>query len=440
MCIPNARLGAAEWIRASHREGPRYIQIGVFLALCAAGGPAARATQVATSPVDEGAPRPDECATSMVGGDEGVPAAAVAPAAADPFRFGGALRANYIYGSYDDRRGRGPGDLAFEIFNFNADLDHAGLTGRVEYRWYDEYSVMREAWLGYGLRRVGSVAAGLVRSPFGPGPGGISTSWFFDQHGHVGLADDPDLGVVWAGDSGRLNLDLAYFLQDAGHLEGNSLDAARFTFDVVKRRSADGRAEGFDEKHQFNVRAIYALDGVGELGASYRRGGLDGTNVADDDAYHYAASTHLTTVLRDVTLISQLSYYRYNITDDTPWGTGDLIVMGGFDITRLASEAWVPAVSLRFGGLGASNMPRVDSVTPYVEWSSVRKVRADYNPSSLWTVGAVWFLGGLRLITELGLADGHDFVGPHGDYGANLDNVWDKRFNVNLGYYFDLYP
>lgn len=232
----------------------------LYVPLVLAAGPSQDTTPRTEDETPESADTGDERARSDAGTNEVEQPAAAAEPLTVPFRFGGALRSNYIFGNYDNRRGRGVGDFDFEIFNFNADLDHDNFIGRMEYRWYNEYSVMREAWLGYVADRRGTVRAGLIRSPFGPGPLGISTSWFFDQHGHVGLADDPDLGVRWTGASGNVTLDLAYYLRDGGHLEGNSLDAARFTFDVVKRRSADGGAEGFDEEHKFNVRAIYSLD------------------------------------------------------------------------------------------------------------------------------------------------------------------------------------
>ena len=68
------------------------------------------------------------------------------------------------------------------------------IISRLEYRWYDAYSMIHTAWLGYKLSDSGTVKAGIVRVPFGPTAYGISTSWFFDQHFYVGLADDMDLG------------------------------------------------------------------------------------------------------------------------------------------------------------------------------------------------------------------------------------------------------
>lgn len=377
-----------------------------------------------------------------------------------PIRIGGAIRANHAYGDYDNRRGENIGDSDFELLRLNVDLDYNGVIGRAEYRYYDNYSMMHTAWLGYTSDGLGTLKAGIVRVPFGPGPWGVSNSWFFDQHYYVGLSDDMDLGARWTKAFGDLTVDLAYYLEDEGHWDGNgsSRDSARYSYDPVKWSStadaegtlADGVTNGFEEKHQVNLRLIYSTGSIGDIGMSFQYGGLEGTNVEDSGASHLAVSAHAVTPLRDFSLHSQLSYYSYDITDDTPWGTGDLIPMGAFDWAwPVASEAWIPAVSLRYNGLEGADIAWLDGVTPYVEWSSIMNKKGDLNDSTLWSFGTLWYWGSLYIYTELGLSDGNFFVGAEGDnynsiygvndFGASGNNEWHKRFNVNVGYYFTLY-
>lgn len=357
-----------------------------------------------------------------------------------PVSIGGALGVNWVYGDYDNRRGENLGDVDLEIFRLNADLNHDNLIGRVEYRWYDGYSMMHTAWLGYQSDNFGTVRAGIVRVPFGPGDYGVSSSWYFDQHFYVGLIDDMDLGVRWTTSVGGLNVDLAYFFRDEGHWDGESLDSSRYNYDPVTRIYEDIGEAGFKENGQFNVRAVYPMDGGGDIGASIQYGQLEGTNIDDNGADHFAASVHGTTSFGDLKLVSQLSYYKYDITDDTPWETGDLILVGAYDYTDLiASEGWIPSVSLRYGGIDASELSWLDSVTPYVEWSSILKTNDEFNNSSLWTIGASWYWGGVYVYTDLGFSDGNWFVGQSGDFGANTDTDWEKRFNINVRYYFNLF-
>ncbi len=375
-----------------------------------------------------------------------------------PIRIGGAIRANHAYGDYDGRRGENIGDSDFELLRLNVDLDYNGVIGRAEYRYYDDYSMMHTAWLGYTSDGLGTLKAGIVRVPFGPGPWGVSNSWFFDQHYYVGLSDDMDLGARWTKAFGDLTVDLAYYLEDEGHWDGSSRDSARYSYDPVKwssGASSDGtvtdyKENGFEEKHQVNLRLIYSTESIGDIGMSFQYGGLEGTNVDDSGASHLAVSAHAVTPLRDFSLHSQLSYYSYDITDDTPWGTGDLIPMGAFDFAwPVASEAWIPAVSLRYNRLEGADISWLDGVTPYVEWSSIMNKKGDLNDSTLWSFGALWYWGSLYIYTELGLSDGNYFVGAEGDdyssfygvndFGASGNNEWHKRFNVNVGYYFTLY-
>ena len=386
-----------------------------------------------------------------------------------PVKIGGAMRVNYVYGTYGNTdnphpRGEKIGDVDLEIFRLNADLDYRNIISRLEYRWYDGYSMIHTAWLGYNLGDLGTLKAGIVRVPFGPTAYGVSTSWFFDQHFYVGLADDMDLGIRWGDTFDKLTLDIGAYLTSEPQTIGNSLISSRYSYDIVRweeKIDAKGNVEwgagenGFDEQLQFNLRAIYTLENIADLGVSLQYGLLKGTNVGKDDSgNHYAFSAHAKNTLADFTLFSQFSYYAHNITDDTPWGTGDLIPMGAYDFAwPIASKGLIPALSLRYGGIDTSGISWVDSVTPYVEWSTILKTVDDYNASTLVTVGASWtILGALYVYSDIALADGNFFVGNNtsdgkiedygniytgaGDFGANGNNAWNLRLNLNFGYYF----
>ena len=125
------------------------------------------------------------------------------------------------------------GDVNLEIFRLNADLDYHNVISRIEYRWYDTYSMIHTAWLGYNLGDLGTLKAGIVRVPFGPGAYGISSSWFFDQHFYVGLADDMDLGIRWSDTLGKLTLDVGYYLGSEPQTDGSSLASSRYSYDIV---------------------------------------------------------------------------------------------------------------------------------------------------------------------------------------------------------------
>ena len=381
-----------------------------------------------------------------------------------PIKVGGAMRVNYAYGSYGTeenphRRGEKIGDVDLEIFRLNADIKHDDISGRLEYRWYDGYSMIHTAWLGYNLGDLGTVKAGIVRAPFGPTAYGVSSSWFFDQHFYVGLADDMDLGITWSDTFGTLALDVGYFLTSEFQTDGTSIASSRYTYDIVRweeKADADGKVEwgagenGYDEQHQINLRGIYSIGKTADVGVSIQYGLLKAAEGMDDDgANHYALSAHMKNVFSDFTLYSQFSYYAHNIAEETPWGTGDLIPMGGYDFAwPIASKGLVPGLSLRYGGIDASGISWVNSVTPYLEWSSIMKSVDNFNNSTLVTLGASWtVLGALYVYSDLALSNGNTFVGNDGDvydniltgvgdFGANGNNSWNWRANLNFGYYF----
>ena len=229
-------------------------------------------------------------------------AAETAEAKKSRLRIGGAIRANYVYGDYKSgtefsHRGKNIGAVVLDTFRVNVDLNAGdsadGLIGKLEYRWYFHesspgYSFMHTAWLGRDFGDLGTFKAGLVRSPFGPGAYGISTSWFFDQHYYVGLSDNRALGFRWTNVFDKLTLDVAYAFQDEGSWAGGtSRDSVRFSYDPVKWDvgvNPDGTLNwsancdcGYQKTHQVNLRGIYAVDNVGEFGASFQYGTLKGT-------------------------------------------------------------------------------------------------------------------------------------------------------------------
>ena len=381
-------------------------------------------------------------------------------------KFGGAIGINYAYGSYENNdRGENGGGVDVDVFRLNADLAVGNVTGRLEYRWqagggglYDTYSMIHTAWLGYDAGDSGTFKAGIVRVPFGPTAYGVSSSYFFDQHWYVGLSDDMDLGFRWTRSFGNLALDVGYYPSSEAQGDGESLESARYGNDVVRWEETvdpDGTVNwgvgenGFEEKHQFNLRGIYALEGGTEVGASLQYGMLEGTNIGGDDSGdHFALSGHMKNAVGDFTLYSQLTYYVYSITDDTPWSTGDVIPMGSYDFAwPVASEGIIPALSLRYNGVDTSDVPWLASVTPYVEWSSVMKPADELNDSTLMTVGAVWTIGALYLYSDLAFSDGNFYIGNEGDdysniyngvgdVGANGNTDWNWRVNFNFRYYF----
>lgn len=356
---------------------------------------------------------------------------------------GGAMRANYAVGDYGDATG-GPsrtwddgGNFALDTFRVNLDYTNDAVVGKLEYRFYDGTHFLHTGWLGYNFADGGQVQAGLNRVPFGPGPYGVSQSWFFDQHYYVGLADDMDLGVKYTRALGNWTLDAGYYFSDEGQGAGDSRDSARYSYDVVNESGS-----GYEERNQANLRAIYHFKDspvATDLGASFQYGQLDSKGPQDDGS-RWAASVHMVNKWRNFTLATQVTRYEFDVDADQPLGTRDLVRFGAFDFPNtVAAKAWIPAVSLSYQ-LQTPGITWLDYVIPYVEYSSIVKDKSAFKNSDLVTLGAAWARRGWYIYTDLAFSDGNEFVGGESAFGdrlgANADDKWQTRFNVNFGYYF----
>ena len=384
-----------------------------------------------------------------------------------PLTVGGAVRVNYVLGSYTNgdsgpNRGGNGGNVELDTFRINLALDYENIIGKLEYRWYpagsgSNYNFVHTGWLGYRFDDASHLEVGVNRVPFGPGPYGVSQSWFFDQHYYVGLSDDMDLGIKYVTGLDNWKLDFAYYAASEGSWFGRSENSARYSYDAVKwRESIDdagnvtfgGEKNGYAERNQFNVRAIYSLaEGTvpTDLGISLQYGQLKGQRA--DNGHHWAASAHMVNQIGNLKLASQLTRYEMNIDDDNPWGTDTLIPMGAYDFAwPVATRAWIPAVSLSYK-YETRQIPWLDYVLPYLEYSNIIKDEGDFTDSQMWTLGAAWAHGGWYVYSDLVYSNGNYFVGDDGDdysnifdgvgdFGVNGNDKWNYRFNINLGYYF----
>ena len=357
-------------------------------------------------------------------------------------KVGGAIRANYAIGDYPETGGASRsfddgGNFALDTFRINLDYENGPYLGKLEYRWYNGYNFLHTGWLGYQFDENRQIQVGVNRVPFGPGPYGVSQSWFFDQHYYLGLSDDMDLGVKYHQSTDNWDWDVAYYVSDEGSYTGSSHQSARYSYDVVNESG-----DGYEERNQFNLRGIrhFQHGEVGtDLGFSLQYSQLKSRG-SQDDGHHYALSGHMLNKWQAFTLATQLTYYRFDVDRNQPLGTNKLVQMGAYDFpSTTAAEAWLPAISLSYR-YDTDQLPWLDYVMPYVEYSVLLKQEHDFNDSALATVGAAWASGNWYIYTDLSASNGNEFIGgddPFGDrLGANQNDDWQTRFNINFGYYF----
>ena len=67
----------------------------------------------------------------------------------DWIKFGGAIRTNYSYTSYDDGNKNRGGDFDFDIFRINMSGEVGGVTLNSEIRFFDYMTAVKYAYAGY---------------------------------------------------------------------------------------------------------------------------------------------------------------------------------------------------------------------------------------------------------------------------------------------------
>lgn len=374
--------------------------------------------------------------------------------------IGGAIRANYIYGDYetDDsgapQRGGEGGDFELDTFRINLDYERGPVVAKGEYRWYSGYNFLHTGWVGYNFEDGGQVQVGLNRVPFGVGAYGPSNNWFFDLHYYVGLADDMDYGVKYSNSIGNLTYDVAYYIAAEHSFLGASSDSARYSYDIVDNGTPYSH---YEERNQGNVRLIYsALQDTmvpTDVGVSLQAGQLRADKAFAENTEAYAASVHSSSSMGPWTLMLQCTSYKYDADYKGDELTNDLITMGAYDFAwPVASEGLIPSVALSYTWEVAGDW--ADSLTFYNDYSMILKDGelpdgTSFNDTAMNVTGVAIAKGGWYIYVDYAYSNGNYFVGDRGDvygatyeesqvgdFGANLNDKWNGRFNINFGYYF----
>lgn len=363
-------------------------------------------------------------------------------------KVGGAIRANYINGDYpsdgtgNPQRGANGGNFELDTFRINLDYARDQWLAKVEYRFYDGYNFLHTGWVGYQVDENSQLQVGVNRVPFGVGPYGASNNYFFDMNYYVGLSDDMDLGAKYITRLGNLKLDVAYYYGPEPKGLGDSVDSARYSYDIVDANTGYG---SYTERNQFNVRAIYPVlaDSLPtDVGVSLQYGLLEGDSRFADDSSAYAGAVHTNTTLGPWNLKLQYTAYKYDAKYNAGLGlSDDLIGMGAWNYNApVASQGTIPSIALAYTWKSVP-VDFIDSITFYNDYSILLKdgndaSGAELKDSTLNVTGMAIASGGWYIYVDLAQSDGNFFIGNEGDFGANTNNEWQHRFNINFGYYF----
>ena len=363
--------------------------------------------------------------------------AAIEPAKEDTdgINLGGAIRTNYSHTSYSDGNKNRGGDFAFDIFRFNLHGTIGDVLLNAEIRFFDYMTAVKYAYVGYQLNEEWQVQAGITQVPFGNWPYN-SHNWFFSTNYYIGLEDDHDLGILFKRSiKDNWQVDLAFFKNDElGGVDGYvSSRADRYSYDVVGFRLPgdgiyDDPTQPLGEYNTLSGRFAYHFEHregfTTEVGVSALHGGLhDGLERAGD---YNAWAVHLNSHFDRWNLQLQHGEYRYNVDGI------DRMAVGAYAFyDSIAAKAKTSTFNLAYS-LPVEFGP-VTWMQFYNNYGLVHD-KSD-NTADTWmnVTGFSVAAGGFFTYFDLVHARNQPFVGGS---AVGDSNETERRFNINIGYYF----
>jgi hypothetical protein len=393
-------------------------------------------------------------------GDDEDTAAEVADDTADDgpeIRFGGALRFNWFYKTWDDTNQNKASDIALDTFRLEADGSYKDLLISAEYRFYSGYHMLHHGYIGWQASDATKVLFGVHQVPFGIQPYS-SHNWFFDVGYYVGLEDDYDLGIQTITEKGNWSLKAAFYKNDEGHYTGDSLDSARYSYDIVNAYlpSPEGQVLRRNEEiNQFNLRYAYTFEhsesSSTEIGISAQYGGVYNA-VTEDTGSHQAFNLHLNGTYGRWSIHAAAMTYDHDLENPTydpdapldgatnhPFLEEDRVVaFGAYDAPYwIAANGDIALFNVAYNS-GLTLGP-FESLTFYNNASILLKAEDGFEDTIQNVLGVAGAAGPLYCYLDIAMGKNHPWIGGDWSYGlafGDPDADWEIRYNLNVGYYF----
>ena len=378
----------------------------------------------------------------------------------DGFTFGGAMRYNIISTNYESGASNLNPQFTWDTWRLNVDGSMAGIDLSFEYRFYPTFGshFIHHGFLGYAFSDNVYMELGVTQVPFG-----ITTyashSWWFQGPYYVGLEDDYDMGInfdIQTGEKGKLSL--AFFRQaepegpraGGGVTYGNA-GPGRYSYDIVPGTGAVDNNGDFTtvdahirELNQFNARYAYTVAEGWELGASAQIGGIY-NSVLDESETSTAFAGHVVGNFGNFNLKAEYINYNYNAKGDDGQDL-DVIQMGAYGDIYYGSDSYTGGVASKANmyviGL-AYTIPvewgPISSIQPYVDYTMIDKTNENFYDTEHLIPGFLISAGGIYTYVDYAMGKNQPWLTD--DFGKGLgsgveDPDWNKRFNINIGYYF----
>ncbi|MCF7801389.1 MAG: hypothetical protein K9N34_05155 [Candidatus Marinimicrobia bacterium] len=371
-----------------------------------------------------------------------VPANLFAGDSGNSLKVGGAIRYNIIHTNYESDPTPLSTAFTWDTWRLNVDGSAAGIDLSFEYRFYPTFGThfIQHGYLGYAFSDKLYGKLGVFQKPFGITKY-ASHSWWFQGGYYVGLEDDYDMGIGFFYEATpSMHINLAYYRQ--AEPEGPSYNGVvtfgnagpgRYSYDVVP---SPGNNASLREMNTVNAQVTYDLSKALQVGISGQFGQLY-NSVLDDASMASAYAAHLVANFGPLNLKTEFINYDYTAQGDD--GTDlDIVYMGAYGFPYpVAARA-----NLYVAGLAYSipvKMGPISNIQAYVDYTLTDKANSNYEDTALLIPGFLVSAG--KVYTYVDYAMGVNQPWLTDTFGIGLGQgvanaKWNKRFNVNIGYYF----
>ncbi|ASB50516.1 hypothetical protein [Alkalitalea saponilacus] len=387
----------------------------------------------------------------------------------DYLDIGGAVRFNIISQNYEGQKIAESTSATLDTWRLNIAARYSDLVLDFEYRFYPTFNThfIHHGFIGYNFTDDFNMQLGVTQVPFGNLTYNSHSWWFLIPY-YIGLEDDYNMGVkIDYNINSRLNLMAAYFRQSepAGPAYGEASfggpGAGTYSYNVIPDEdgvlSEFGSTAHLREMNQYNLRLGYMLFEATEIGISGQIQGLY-NSVLQDIEYGHAFAAHINSDFNNFNLKIQYTNYHYKARDDE----GNLlkrVQMGAYG-DPYYGDGVAAKGNIFTAGLAYSKDVEwgpISNIQPYFNYSLMNKngslnVNGNrYNfqntvmmvPGFLITAGNIytyvdWAFGKNQpwLTDYFGTGLGAGHLDEEGIPIPVKDLSWNRRFNINIGYYF----
>ncbi len=350
-------------------------------------------------------------------------------AAEDGIDVGGAVRVNYAYKDYSEASKDKGGDLTFDMaaIKFNGKKGDWGLSA--EYRFTSSTDYIKYGYGYYDINTDWQLQFGINKVPFG-NPGFISNSFWFGIPYYLGFEDDHDIGIKAVYESNGWHTDLAFYKSPEYGPSENKRYATDLYTDTI-----NGTEYNNEETNQLNLRQTYKLEHAGgstTLGGSVQFGQIYNSKTGNTGD-RYAAALHSNSTYQGWELMLQAMQYEYDAADAVdPNKIGVSVVSWQYEIAskgQAYSANISKTISTDWGSLKFYN--DFGLMTPDVEDQS-------YDDSLQNVTGVAIAAGATYTMVDFIMGKNMTFSTANNDHVGlpEMGDDWDKRVNINFGYYF----